>query len=99
MIIYSVTYAIEDRIESEWITFMKEHHLPQLMNSGHFEDYTFSKIRAQEKTDTAFNLQLKFLNEARLKTYLSDFQRELEQAMHAKYQGRYASFSTILEEM
>jgi hypothetical protein len=41
MIIYNVTINVEDEIASAWVQWMKETHLPDVMNTGMFEYYKF----------------------------------------------------------
>lgn len=99
MIIYSVTYAIEDQLEFEWVNFMKDSFIPNVMDSGYFEEYIFTKVLAQEGTDTAYNIQYQCFNHEKLNLFIANVQQELDAMMHQKYNGRFASFFTKLEKI
>tara|TARA_B100001741_G_C16280543_1_gene472025 strand:+ start:77 stop:376 length:300 start_codon:yes stop_codon:yes gene_type:complete len=43
MIIYSVTIIIEDSIVDEWELWMKKKHIPDIMNTQLFTNYSFLK--------------------------------------------------------
>ena len=36
MIIYNVTVNVEAEIHNDWISWMKEVHIPDVMNTGYF---------------------------------------------------------------
>lgn len=99
MIIYSVTYAIEDQLEHEWLEFMKNAFIPNVMDTGYFEDYTFTRVLAQEGTDTAYNIQYSCFNHEKLNLFIANVQNNLDALMHQKYNGRFASFFTKLEKI
>ena len=53
MIIYSITFAIEDGIEQEWISYMKEEYIANIMEIGLFNDFRFAKTHPVSDVDTA----------------------------------------------
>ena len=44
MIIYSVTVIIKKDVESDWLKWMKEVHVPDVMNTGYFLDWQMQKL-------------------------------------------------------
>ena len=97
MIIYSVTYALDDSIEQNWVNFMKSVFLPEMMNSGYFEDYTFTRIVPQEGMDTAYNIQYQCFNNEKLELFLSKEKDSIDSSMVNQFSGKFASFFTKLE--
>ena len=59
MIIYSITFAIEDGIEQEWISYMKEEYIANIMEIGLFNDFRFAKTHPVSDVDTAYNVQFR----------------------------------------
>ena len=52
MINYSVTIAINKVIESEWLKWMKEFHIPDVMKTGYFSDWQMQKqLLPEDLTD------------------------------------------------
>ena len=41
MIIYNVSIKIEPNIKDDWIKWMKEKHIPDVMNTAIFSNYKF----------------------------------------------------------
>ena len=44
MIIYTVTVIIKKDVESDWLLWMKEIHIPHVMNTGYFFDWQIQKL-------------------------------------------------------
>ena len=99
MIIYSITYAVEDKVESHWISYMKEVHIPKILKSGLSTDHHFTKVLAEETTDTAYNLQIHYPSRVHLEQFLSEIDQTIQNELNAKFQGKLGSFSTFLEQV
>lgn len=99
MIIYSITFAIDNSIENEWIEHMSSTHIPKLMSSGYFLDYQHTKILPEQGLDLAFNIQLSCKNITMLERYLAEQKNNDESELNQKYQGKFASFFTKLEKL
>jgi hypothetical protein len=97
--ILSITYAIEPKIEDEWLVFAKNNHIPALEQSYDFEHIRFTKVIPEEKMDTAFNLQLKFKNQEELNTYMKYHGNEIHQELLKAFNGKMAMFTTLLKEV
>ena len=99
MIIYSITFAIDSKIEEEWILFMKSLYIPSLMNSGFFTQYQHTKIISEANEDLAFNIQLSCSSHEVLHSFVRDEKENLELILQQKYSGKFATFSTTLEKL
>ena len=44
MIIYNDTVILDNNAEQEWLTWMKEEHIPAIMATGHFSSYRILSI-------------------------------------------------------
>lgn len=51
MLIYNVTVKIDNDIESEWISWQRDVHIPGVMASRLFYDCQFSKLISHEEED------------------------------------------------
>ena len=47
MILYNVTVNVEDGIHHDWLTWMKETHIPDVMNTGMFIENKMLKLLSQ----------------------------------------------------
>ena len=99
MIIHSVTYAMEENLEQDWLSFMKSTFLPAMMDTGYFEGYQFTRVIPEVGTDTAYNVQFKCFNLEKLNLFFEKVQEEINSLMINRYKGKFASFATKLEEV
>ena len=44
MILYNVTVKVDPEVEDEWVNWMKEVHIPDVLKSGLFERHHFLKF-------------------------------------------------------
>ena len=44
MIIYNVTVKIDHSVHQEWLDWMKNNHIQDVIKTGHFVDYKICKI-------------------------------------------------------
>ncbi len=44
MVIYRVKIKVKESFEKEWFKWMADIHIPDVINTGHFIDYTFMKL-------------------------------------------------------
>ena len=98
MIICNMTMQVGWNIHDDWIQWMKEAHLPSVMETGSFERYQWSKIKEIDETDgPSYCIQFFVTDEATLKNYLA-----YEAGVHDEYlKERWGTdcliFRTIME--
>jgi hypothetical protein len=98
MILYNVTFNIDNSYHDEWLAWMKSKYVPELMATGLFVRHTILKLMNEEDnggTTYAFQYFLKSMNE------LEAFEKNHAPALQAKHQQRFAdkfvAFRTVLE--
>ena len=99
MIIYSITTAMEESIENQWVEFMKASHISLIMETGCFKDYRFVRIISGEGQDVSYNLQLRCHSYAQLTDFRSKHELVLEKIIQSNFQGKYAAFQSVLEQV
>lgn len=97
-ILYNVTVKIDSAIHEEWLTWMKEVHIPDVMQTGCFLSYRITRI-VEEPDEHGVGYAIQYLAESpeRLNTYMESHAKKLQQAHADRYQNRYAAFRTLLE--
>ncbi len=101
MIVYSVTCLVDDSIHDEWLVWMSEEHLPEVMSTGKFISYEMFKIDPHDESDTgtSYNIQYKLENRSLLEDYSNNHGPALKAKTAAKYGERVLAFRTILEKV
>ncbi|MFT4754475.1 MAG: hypothetical protein ACI9GM_000401 [Salibacteraceae bacterium] len=97
MIIYNVTIKISHEKHDDWLAWMKEIHIPEVMATQKFSKYVFSKVVMEDEEGTNYSIQY-FCNDMDV---LSDYQENEAPAMQKKHTDRYkdhfVAFRTLLE--
>ena len=97
-IIYNVTVSIDLAVEKEWVSWMKEKHIPDVMATGCFLESRFTKVlNDQDQGGASYSIQYLLANEADYQLYLNEFAARLQQEHALKYHGKFAAFRTMLQ--
>lgn len=96
MFIYNVTVTIEDSIHDEWLKWMKEIHIPDVMQTGIFTENKICRLLADE-SEITYAIQYTFRTMDDLKKYHTEFSPALQKEHSEKFNDKFAAFRTILE--
>lgn len=100
MLIYNVTTGIDRKIEQEWLIWMKEIHIPDVMATRMFVGYKMYKVLTTDDEDSvsyAVQYSAKSLNEVEI--YLDKFAPPLREEVKKKFGDQQVSFRTLLQEV
>lgn len=99
MIVYNVTVNVDDAVHAEWLQWMKSKHIPDVMATGMFTDYSILRLLSRQEDETGVTYAIQF-HCRDLDTY-ERYQREFAPALQADtlrlYEGKFAAFRTLLE--
>lgn len=102
MIIYSVTVSINKGVESDWLHWMKEVHIPDVMATGLFSESHFNKLLyppPHDDNSATYNIQYHCASLADYERYQEEFAPRLQQEHTARYEQQFVAFRTILESV
>lgn len=97
MFIYNVTINVSDEIATEWVKWMKETHMPDVMNTGCFIDCQLVKVLYVDDEGHTYSAQYKFLEMPDVEKYQKEFAPKLQAEHTEKFKDKYAAFRTILQ--
>ncbi|MBS1513563.1 MAG: DUF4286 family protein [Bacteroidetes bacterium] len=98
MIIYNVTMSIEESIHNEWLDWMKNIHIPEVLATGLFVESKILKLRSPEPEEGfTYAIQYTLNSMAELDTYQTQFAPALRKKTDEKFGGKFHAFRTILE--
>lgn len=101
MIIYSVTVNIEDDVHDEWKEWMRNIHIPDVMDTGIFSEHLMSRVISHnpEETGTTYNIQYHCESMKKLHEYQAHYAPKLQEEHSKKYEGKFVAFRTLLEKV
>lgn len=98
MILYNVTVNIDASVHDEWVEWMKEVHIPDVMRTGKFIEHKFNRVRTGEEAG-GFTYAIQYLapDEESLRRYEEEDAPALQQEHKKKFEGHFAAFRTVME--
>ena len=97
MFIYNVTVNISDEIRDEWLLWMREVHIPDVMDTGCFTWNRILKVLHVNDEGHTYSVQYGFKEMADIEAYSSNFAQKLQAEHKAKFGEKYTAFRTLLE--
>jgi hypothetical protein len=98
MILYNITINVSPEIEQDFITWMKETHIPEIMQTGVFYEFKFLRLM-HDSDDGSVNYATQYFTDTI--DQMMDYERNHAPAIRAKTQARYQdkaiAFRTLLE--
>ncbi len=98
MILYNITYTVATDVEEDFVTWMKNDHIPDVFATGLFTEHRF--YRLMNSTNDGFtNYSIQFFAEStsKLVEYESRFANALRYETQARYGEKALAFRTLLE--
>ncbi len=98
MILYNVTINIDQEIEKEWIKWMKEVHIPEVMATGIFHENKFFRL-LHEVEGGGVNYSVQYFTDSldKIHEYQEKHAKVLQEKFKNRYKDRYVVFRSLLE--
>ena len=97
MIVYNVTVNIDDDVHYEWLRWMKEVHIPDVMKTGYFLENRMYKLLVEEASGTSYSIQYTCSNMENYQAYQRNDAPRLQKDHADKYANKFVAFRTLLE--
>jgi len=101
MIIYNVTINLDHSIHQEWLKWMKEKHLNDVMKTGMFTSYKFLKLLTKQSDEEGETYAIQYFAEnlEKYNQYQSEFAPALQKEGRDLFGDKFHAFRTLLEEI
>ncbi len=97
MIVYNVTVNVDDDIHDEWLDWMKNIHIPEVMKAGGFIANRIAKVMVEEEAGTTYSIQYTAKNMHDLEEYQKNHAPALQAEHTNRYKGKFVAFRTLLK--
>ena len=95
-ILYNVTVKILNEFCEEWLQWMQDVHIPDVMATSKFEEYKISEIIEEENEGRTFAIQYVSPDMDTFQSYQLDHAKGLQQEHAARYKDKYVAFRTLM---
>lgn len=99
MIIYSVTITIHPGIEAEWVDWMKQVHVPDVLRTGCFSDCRIHKVLGSEGDEPVYVMQYRCRSLEEYHRYRDNFAPALQKDHTDRFAGKFRGSRQVLEEV
>lgn len=98
MIIYNVTINIDKSVHTQWVAWMKQKHIQEVLNTGKFISARWVKVAVDQATEgETYAVQYLALNRKMLERYYQEDAPRLRQEGIQLFGDKMLAFRTELE--
>jgi Domain of unknown function (DUF4286) len=98
MIIYNVTIKVDHSIAENWINWLREEHIPEMINTGCFTKATILQMLDNEEEDgKTFAIQYHAPGISFYNRYIENHADKMRQKSIDKWGQRFIAFRTVME--
>lgn len=100
MVLYNVTIKINHDAEQEWLQWMKDEHIPELMNTGLFVDSKLFRLLDVDDAEGVTYAAQYFCNDMEdYNSYISAYSAAMRAKGIEKFGDRFIAFRTLMEQV
>jgi hypothetical protein len=100
MILYNVTVKVDHGIQADWLQWMKQEHIPDVMDTGCFLETRFWKLIDVDEVDgLTYAVQYVADDKAAYTRYLELFAPTMRKKGIDKWGDRFIAFRTVMEQV
>lgn len=100
MFIYNITFNVEEDIEKDWLHWMKDVHIPEILASDKFVGHRILRIiDVQAETGVSYAVQFEAKSLKNIQHYVSRHAPDLQKKTYDRYGQKIVAFRTVMEEM
>jgi Domain of unknown function (DUF4286) len=100
MFIFNETVGIDKDVETEWLQWIKETHIPQVMTTGHFIDFNLYRVVTHDDPESAtYCVQYRAHSIEEIVTYLEKKAPLLNSELQNRFKNKHVAFRTLLEKI
>lgn len=98
MYIYNVTIQLTWAIHDDWVIWMKEKHIPAVMQTGCFTDFRFVRVLEMDETEgPTYATQYFAATKQDYDQYINQFASELRKDALDKWGNQFVGFRSLMQ--
>ena len=96
MYIYNVTINIDNAVEKDWLRWMEEKHIPEVLDTGKFSEAKLCQVMIEEEQGITYSVQYTTDSKETLDAYYNEDADRLRQEMGQLFPNKFVAFRTEL---
>ena len=96
MVLYNVTVSVSEESANDWVKYMMEEHIPDVLATGHFRDFRLCHVQGEAQGGVTFAVQYMARSVEAFEAYQKDHAPALQTEHQAKWGSKATGFRTVL---
>ena len=98
MIVYNVTIKISWKIHDDWLSWLKNIHIPEVIDTGCFTHYTILRLLEVDETDgPTYTVQYFVKSKALYNNYIENFAAVLREKGYQQWGDQFVAFRSVMQ--
>jgi hypothetical protein len=98
MILYNVTIKVHNSIHNEWLQWLKDEHVPDIMQTECFSNFKILRLlEIDEAEGPTYAIQYFAESEALYNLYLEKFSKQMRDNSFAKWGDKFIAFRSVMQ--
>lgn len=98
MIIYNVTIKVEHSIADEWLSWLKEEHIPDVISTGCFTDARVLRLLEVDESDgITYAIQYHAESKALYNRYIKEYATPMRNKSTEKWGEKFVAFRSVMQ--
>ena len=98
MILYNVTIKVHSSIHNDWLQWLKDEHVNDIMQTECFSNYKILKLLEVDETEgPTYAIQYFAESKALYNLYIAKFAGEMRDRSFAKWGDKFIAFRSVMQ--
>ena len=97
MILYNVTVIMDEEIHDEWLSWMKNQHIADVMATSCFVSYRMLRVVDSPNDGVTYCMQYIAEDRQKYEDYKSNYASGLQASFPAKFADKYVIYRSLME--
>jgi hypothetical protein len=97
MLLYNVTFIIEDSAADAWLQWMQETHIPEVLATGLFVSNRLLKVIDSPNEGVTYCSQYVAQTMEDYENYQARFAPALQEDLNTRFKDKFVAFRTLME--
>ena len=97
MLLYNVTLILDDAAAEEWLTWVQDVHIPEVMATGMFVSYRLLKVMDSPNEGVTYCTQYVADSLENYNRYQEQYAPALQADLNEKFRNRFVAYRTLME--
>jgi Domain of unknown function (DUF4286) len=100
MLLYNITYNIDKNEENDFLSWMQDVHIQEVMITGFPKSFKILKLLTEiDNGGVTYSIQYNFDSKDGFEVFENDYLDDLHDKVDKRYRGKYVHFASLLEEI